>query len=134
MEELKSNLSWSDAKKILEERYKKEYDVQNLTFNYFDEKVTDYCDDHDGFPPEKVTYTARRFSISFVKNAGLITIPCVIKKSSTEVKNDLEEEVSKILDSENCKLDRLIIWGCAFGFEIEYKFHIKSKNKQKILK
>ena len=134
MEKIKANLSWSDAKKILEERYKKEYDAPDLTFSYSDEKVTDYCDDHDGFPPEEVTYTARRFTVYFVKRAGLIAIPCVIKKSGKEVEKDLEEEVSKILDSENCKLDRLIIWGCAFGFDIEYQFHIKSKDKQKTLK
>ncbi len=134
MEKLESKLRWDDVIKILEKRYKKEFNVQNLQLTYSDEEVTKYCDDHDGFPPEKVTYTSRKFTISFTKKAGLISIPCVIKKSCSEISDDLKEELSKLLESSDLELDDLFIWGCYFNFDIEYSFHMKANDKQKILK
>ena len=47
---------------------------------------------------------------------------------------DLKEEISKLLESSDCKLDNLIIWGCYLNFEIEYSFHMNTKGKQKKLK
>ncbi len=134
MERIKASLSWNDALNILKERYKREYNVSDLSFNYYDEEVTEFCDDHDGLPPEKVTYVGRYFLIHFTKNAGNISIPCDINKRGYEINDDLNDEMSKILELSGCELDKLIIWGCAFDFKIEYSFHLKNNDIQKHLK
>ena len=134
MEKLEARLRWNEAIVLLEEYYKRKYNVSEMSISYSDEEKTGYSDDHDGFPPEEYTYTSRQFTISFTKKAGNLTIPCSIKRSCSQIEKDLTKIVSELLKSTDCELDQLIIWGSYCNFAIEYTFHIKTKEKEKILK
>lgn len=104
-EQIYSTISMSNVLKILKNRYKKEYEnYNNLSIDiYLKDYYRSYTDEY-GFNEEEKGYELC-CEISYNKIINNIILNGMIRKEDDEIKSDLYEELRKIYDDDEYKVD-----------------------------
>lgn len=100
---ISASISLGDALNILRDKYKKEYaNTSNLSIQFITRECSGQSTDWGGFETEYYTYYELLSKITFDKRIGNITFKNEITISERELRNDLNSELTKLYQDDEC--------------------------------